>query len=230
MSERLIPYPEVRIRNGWLLAETISPHLPEYSTQKNRDANPMPTDDEVNRVINAYRDAWGPREDTIMSGMCRILDLSFRKNIVDVHIAPGFPAISEPLIMGMSYEPDHFVDALTHEMTHGLLVDNTTYENDTDSILAHWKNLFGVKHVHNTLIHIPVHAALAAVHQDVLDEPYRLERDVSICKSQHGYRQAWDYVRKLGYETIVSQLAVSHHILAENQRPLETPPPGTPSA
>lgn len=229
MSERSTSYPEVRIRNGWLLAETVSPHLPEYVKRRGKIPPPLPTTDEVNTVVSAYREAWEPRSQQILSGICRILGLSFRKNIVDVHIAPGFRAVSQPLIMGTGYEPDHFIDALTHELFHDVLVDNTTYEDNTDSLITHWRSLFGAAHSEDALIHIPVHAGLAAMYQDVLREPYRLERDIGVCQPLPGYSHAWDYVQRRGYHTVINQLVTTHRILAENQRPPEVPPPVAPS-
>lgn len=183
MSERFIPYPEVRIRNGWELTEAASRHPPKHSSA-NKNAVPIPDTETMNRIVTDYTEAWTPYQDPILTGLCRILGLSFSHNIIDVDIVPGFDALSHPLVIGTDYQPDHFIDILAHELSHNLLVNNTTYK-DGLSVLSHWRSLFGPAHSPDTLIHIPVHASLEAIYKDVLDEPHP-----SGARHRQLYRQA----------------------------------------
>src|SRR5919199_1161053 len=93
----------------------------------------------------------------ILLSMTETLGSSFRQNIIDVYIAPWFHAFSDPLVIGVTKEPDVFVDTLTHELLHRLLTDNTTIPYETD-LIAEWRKLFGNNHNFKVLVHIPVHA------------------------------------------------------------------------
>lgn len=57
----------------------------------------------------------------------------------------------------------------------------------------------------------------------------RLERDIANCTGRHNYQQAWDYVRRMGYHTVINQVVTTHQVLAENQHSPEGPPPAAPS-
>ena len=66
------------------------------------------------------------------------------------------------------------------------------------------------------LVHIPVHAVHKAIYLDVLNEPKRLERDISNNKMHKSkdYIDAWNYVHKHGYEEIINKLKKSYKDLA----------------
>lgn len=95
--------------------------------------------------VGEYKKAWRPYEQKIILNMTELLGLSFRQNILDVYIAPWFHAFSDPLVIGVTKEPDLFVDILTHELFHRLLTDNTAVPYETN-MLTEWRRLFGEDH------------------------------------------------------------------------------------
>jgi hypothetical protein len=109
------------------------------------------------------------------------------------------------------YEPDKFIDVLTHELLHRLLTDNTTISYDTN-LRRTWSELFGRDHKPATLVHIPVHAVHKAIYLDVLKEPSRFERDFAGNKKHEAvpYIEAWAYVEENGYKEIIEQLRQSY--------------------
>ncbi len=208
------PIPEIRIKDAWLLRENASRHLHELWGKDKTLAD----DDWMEKRVADYRKAWKPFEKQILTSMTDLLDLSFRQNIIDVHIAPWFNAFSDPMVIGVIKEPDQFVDILTHELLHRLLTDNTSIPHET-MILVEWQKLFGKEHTFGTLVHIPVHAVHKAIYLDVLNAPERLERDIAGIKKIKAtdYINAWGYVDKHGYLEIIEKLRASYKKLQAEQ-------------
>ena len=204
--------PVVRIKDAWLLRENASQHLHELWGKD----SPLADDDWMEKRVADYRKAWKPYEEKVLSAMTELLGLSFRQNIVDVHIAPWFRAFSDPMVIGVMKEPEEFVDILTHELIHRLLTDNTATPHDTP-YLDEWQKLFGNEHTFGMTVHIPVHAVHKAIYLDVLEEPERLKRDVENNKQFEAtdYIGAWDYVDEHGYKEIISQLRKSYTSLSK---------------
>ena len=197
--------PTIRIKNAWLLRAEVSVHLNELWG----DGIPLESEKFYKEKTEIYKNAWQPYEQKILLGMSEIFGLTFRQSEIDVYIAPWFAAFSDPMIIGTKYDPNRFVEVLSHELLHRLITDNTTY-HDGDILLKIWKDLFGDQHSKNTLIHIPVHAGLKAIFLDVLNEPQRLENDISLCAKWDHYRNAWEYVQENDYKQIIQKLKESY--------------------
>ncbi len=206
-------YPEVRIRYGWLLSNEVSRPLNELWG----DGMPLRTLKEYETIVASYKKAWQPYEEKILKSMCDTLGLSFRQNIVDVYIAPWMAAFSDPMVIGVTYKPDRFVEVFTHELLHRLLTDNNESAYSTQ-YTEEWEKLFGKQHSWNVIVHIPVHAMLQAIFDDVLKESKRTERDKKICKQWEHYNAAWEYVEETGYKQIIEKLKESYKKLDESRK------------
>lgn len=170
------------------------------------DGTPLRSFKEYEKIATKYEKWWRPHNDEFLRGICDILKLEFRQNIIDVYVAPWFSPISDPMVIGPAFKnQDDLVNTLAHEMLHRLITDNTTYGYDFD-FLTQWRGLFGDTHSQNTLIHIPVHAAMEALYTDILDRPDLLELDIKQTAEYKAYKDAWKYVKKVGYRQIIDQL------------------------
>jgi hypothetical protein len=203
--------PEIRIQDAGLLRENASKHLHELWS----DEGEQIADDEwMTARVASYQKVWEKYEKTILEGLCNLLNLEFRHNIIDVYIAPWFNAFSDPLVIGVTSEPDHFVDILTHELIHRLLTDNNkfTIQGSGNDLGDRWNQLFGSDQSFGCLLHIPVHAVHKAIYLDIMEEPERLERDLKITKkyNQEAYVSSWKYVEDRDYEDIVAKLKKSY--------------------
>lgn len=200
-------FPEIRIKDAWLLRDNASKHLHELWGK----GKTLADDDWMEKRVADYNKAWNPLENKILTAMTDLLGLSFRQNTVDVHIAPWFNALSDPMVIGVMKEPDEFVDILTHELIHRLLTDNTAIPHDT-MLLGEWQTLFGKKHTFGTVVHIPVHAVHKAIYLGTLKDPKRLERDIENNKKYDAtdYINAWNYVEENGYKEIIEKLRKSY--------------------
>lgn len=205
-------YPEIRIKNAYLLRQNVSVHLHKLW---GKGGSELADDKRVDEIVELYRKAWVPYEKKIIHGMCDLLELEFRQNIIDVNIAPWFTAFSDPMVIGVIYEPDRFVDVLTHELIHRLLTDNIQTLYDTE-YAAEWKKLYGERSK-NELVHIPVHAVLQTVFDDILGEPERTKRDRELCKQWPDYDAAWTYVETNGYKEIIKRLKANYKDITASQ-------------
>ncbi len=201
--------PEIRIRTSFLLNGAVIPLLlPGLKETGNEIAA---TDEYIQETVERYNNSWAPYELRILEGMCEVLGLEFKQNIIDAYVAPFGHSLSDPMIISTKYSGDRFVEVFTHEVAHRLLTDNTKITTSLDrKILSTWKELFGDDHSFNTLVHIPVHAVLEYIFIDVLNEPQRLERDIEFCQQYEAYALAWKYVKNKGYKDILEQLRNSY--------------------
>lgn len=212
-------YPEIRIKDAWLLRQNASTQLHKLKAKKGEK---LADDEEMAKIVDAYNKEWQKYEKKILKGMHDLLGLEYRQNIIDVYIAPWFGAFSDPLVIGVGNSPDEFVDTLTHELLHRLFTDNTSIPYKTNILMPEWEKMFGKNHTFGTLVHIPVHAVNKAIYLDVLSEPRRLERDINWSKNQtewdaSDYVKAWDYVEKNDYKKIVKSLKESYQKLSEQK-------------
>lgn len=197
--------PEVRIKYAWLLSDAASVVLNE----KYGDGTPLRSYDEYNEIAQKYRGWWETYSDNILQGICGILDLEFRQNIIDVNVAPWFTPISDPMVIGPAFKSqDALVNTIAHEMIHRLITDNTSIDYDHDFI-ADWKKVFGDTHDWNTLVHIPVHAVMKKLYLDVLNRKDLYELDMEEVRNNKAYADAWAYVNANDYNAIISDLVLS---------------------
>jgi hypothetical protein len=155
-------------------------------------------------------DIWKKHESVILSAMTNLYGVEFNRNIIDVYVSPWNSSISDPLILNPGRPPEVHVDTLMHELFHVLFTDNTSYclydEPHDKQLLDCWRDMFGSDIEFKTLVHIPVHAGLKALFLDTLDEPLRLERDISRHQENPAYNAAWDYVESHDYKQINADL------------------------
>ena len=203
--------PEVRIKDAWLLRSNASKHLHELWS---KDGEVLADDDKMHEIVEAYKKAWQPYERNVLQAMYDLLELRFYQNTIDVYIAPWFHAFSDPMVIGVTYGPDRFVEILTHELCHRLLTDNQ-YNTGYPILGNEWVRLCGEDISFVTRVHIPVHATLQAIFNDVLLEPERTKNDKKLCKQWPDYDAAWKYVDRHGYKTIIRQLKASYKTLEE---------------
>lgn len=205
--------PEIRIKRADLLMENASAYLHELWCPD----EDMPTDAVVVDKVEQFQAAWKPYNGEVQRALQKLTGLSFRKNIIDVYIAPHFWAFSDPLVIGWHYTPSRFPEILTHELAHIILTDNNQVAYDSP-LLDRWNTLFGMQSDTDTLVHIPVHALLQGVFDDELHEPERTQNDIAACPVNSPYTYAWEYVQRVGYQSVIQLLAADYKQLAILQK------------
>lgn len=119
-----LQHPLVRIEYTRLL----DPYFKELFELKGgiKDETEYPSLEVINGRVQNFLTAWEPYEERVLNGLVEVTGLHFFQNTIDAYIigrARG--AFSFPMVLSSHYEPDRFIDILTHEMTHRLLTDNT---------------------------------------------------------------------------------------------------------
>jgi hypothetical protein len=201
-------YPEIRFRDSFLLINTIyndieASYMPPITDTDERNKLSRET---INKKLEEYEKAWQPYESKIVEGMCKVIGAEFKQNVIDIYAAPFYSSFSFPMIIATKYEPDRAIEVIAHELIHVLLYDNTSSDLDLDKKEDEWRELFTEITDGVALIHIPVHAVLQAVFDDVLKEPSRTKRDKEMCSNYLPYKAAWDYVENVGYKEIINRI------------------------
>ncbi len=208
MSNPKIQITYANLLNNLRIAGQPEPHILSY--------------DEAEDKAEAYRQAWASKQDLVLAGMQKGLGLEFVSPVYDVALAPWTygSAVSFPLIIDMSRDPDEFIDVLTHELFHQLFSDNQiiTSRHARAQSRLNWDQLFGAEHSGSTLVHIAVHAACKYVYLEVHNEPYRLERDIEHAKPLPDYAKAWEFVEHHGYKRIIQQIKDRYQEIEQARR------------
>ena len=191
--------PEIRIKFGDLLYATISKEIYELHVAKEDIA--FMSKNRALELVEERKQAWKAKEKIILNGMIETFGIDFADTTIKVYLAPYVPILSDPLMISLRAEPDIFVDVLTHELFHRLLTENV--QNIPYGKVL--QDLYGNEDL-LTRNHVFVHAGLAAIYKDVLGEPSRLERDIEFHQHYHGYKEAWDIVKKEGYQNLINKL------------------------
>ena len=84
-----------------------------------------PTETEAKERVKKYKEEWAKYENKILDGICKSLGLNFSQNIIDVRIVSGNDRqFSNPVVIKSGFEPDEFIESLSHELIHRLFSNN----------------------------------------------------------------------------------------------------------
>lgn len=207
--------PEIRIYFSWLLYDNVSKDMFDKYSEEPQTLLPK---ERCFEFAQNYQKEWAKYESKIIPALTEALGVDFYRKTIDVACAPWLTAQSEPLLMSFYYEPDQFIDVLTHELCHILLTDNSVYSDHSSkewiNLVERWESLFGKQESSNTAAHIPVHALCKYIAVDVLGEPSRVDRDIEDVKHNKPYVDSWEYVNTHNYKEIISQLKEDYAKLA----------------
>ncbi|MEK7662470.1 MAG: hypothetical protein AAB355_03200 [Patescibacteria group bacterium] len=167
-----------------------------------------PEKEKILERIKNYKTEWVKYESEILRGMCSVLDINFKRNIIDVHIVSGNPRdFSDPLIIKSGYPPQEFVDILSHELIHILFQDNI--EKIPVRILSEMFPQESIL-VRN---HVITHAVLKYIYLEILKDESRLNKNIkrSSDANMQDYTRAWEIVEKRGYRELIDEFKNKYH-------------------
>ena len=161
-----------------------------------------PTETEAKERVKKYKEEWAKYENKILDGICKSLGLNFSQNIIDVRIVSGNDRqFSNPVVIKSGFEPDEFIESLSHELIHRLFSDNV------QNVVAGkiFLEMFPDK---NELArnHIITYATLKFIYLDILKEKERLAKNIerSSKSSFPKYSRAWKIVEEKGYGELIN--------------------------
>lgn len=102
----------------------------------------FPIQEEVDKNIEMYKEAWAEIGDKILTAMQKITGLSYTRNLIDVHIVSINPRpFSSPIVMKSRYSKEDFIYNLTEELIHVLSSDNKeAWRKVRDGVVTKYKN------------------------------------------------------------------------------------------
>ncbi len=194
--DKTLKIPKINIIYGKLLDPIFLNYCKNHPKWKNWTS---PSKNEVLGKIKKYQKEWLKYEKKILLALIKVSGLSFNRDILDVYIVSGSPRqLSNPIIIKSGLLPSEFVDVLTHELIHRLLVLN----NIKKKFIIDKKYASEEETAKN---HIVVHALLKYIYLDILKDKNRLKKN--ILRSKHHntneYIRAWEIVEKEGYKKLI---------------------------
>lgn len=118
-------YPEIIIQYGRLIDSVSIFYTQNHPSTKKygwHDWTP-PSQAELERRIDTYKKEW--KKYDLVKDISRVLNLSFKRRVIDVFIVSGTSrATSHPIIIKSGLTPDRFVITLAHELIHRILSIN----------------------------------------------------------------------------------------------------------
>ena len=192
--------PIIRFSTSWELYEKIIRNIYRY---------PDDSVDLEKEDFNARRmiSDWLNYEDEVVRGICSITGLEFRKNIIDICIAPKVISTSRPIIIGVDGYDRRFVDEVMFQLIIQLLKDNTSIPSTYD-VIEDWIDIFSDSLYEDEAYFVPAFALLKALCLDILNEPDRLVRITKRCGGlfRGDEKVAWEYVDTHDYKEIINTL------------------------
>ncbi|MCK4918515.1 MAG: hypothetical protein KAS02_01900 [Candidatus Pacebacteria bacterium] len=159
-----------------------------------------PTQEEILIKTKKLREEWGQYEEKILTAICNVTELKFKRNIIDVHIVSGSPRdMSNPLIISAHNSIENFINTLTHELIHKLFSDNKINKNI-------FMNMFPSE-TKITQNHIMLHAILKHVYIDILKNESKLKDNLEKSRKHpnNDYLKAWEIVEEKGYLNLIEE-------------------------
>ena len=150
-----------------------------------------PPPEEIKKRIGAYKDEW--RKYSIVKDISSCLNLSFKRDVIDVYIVSGISrASSNPIIIKSGFTPKEFVAILAHELIHVILTINKIK-----------RRVFDEKESDTTNNHVIVFAVL----KKILDNELW---NIAVKRtSDHGtdeYNKALALVEKIGPDSVIKMI------------------------
>ncbi len=186
---------------GWHLDMAFKALL-EKIPENEKVGQEIEDSEDVEKKIPLYLEEWKKEEQVILGAMCEILGLSFYPKNIEVYICGAHKkAFSNPLVISSKCPVHFFVDLLTHELLHVLLIDN----NKKIDVVPIFKEMFPEAIDRTSRNHVLVHAVHKEIYLTILNSPERLARNIEKHKKWKGYEDAWNIVEKRGHANIINE-------------------------
>ena len=203
-------FPEIKI----FYSRLIDPFFIGYNKTYHKggwDKWVAPSQEKVLAKTKELRELWRKEETRILTAVCKITELEFKRNIIDVHIVSGSPRdMSNPLIISAHNPKEDFISTLTHELIHKLFSDNIRVREKVYPNI--FKDMFPDEKA-TTQNHIIVHAILKYVYLDILKNEKRLENNIKHSERTVDYKKAWEIVEEEGYLNLIEKLKKSYPLV-----------------
>lgn len=160
-----------------------------------------PSGDEIREYIEEVRDAWGPRQRTLLNSISRISGLPWREDVIVCYVVGRGVPMSDPLTLPVyKGRAGLFIEKLAYELTERLLMHSRNLEARN----SFWEEMFrsmsndGVK----VSYMVPVNAIYRGIQSRYLGSGGSEE---SLATTNLDYRRAWEIVNNIGHREIIER-------------------------
>lgn len=191
--------PKIVFRYSWIYDDRWR----ECVKRSKKKAQKYPSARQVLKYIEIVEGMWRKHEKSILIELSRVTKLKWKSKVIYCYVVGRCVPFSDPLTLPVfGRYPDWFIDNLVHELVHQIFTQDRNLERSEHA----WKyvNRKYRKEMHNTRIHIPLHAAHAHIYLKFFSED-RMKRDIRIMRQYPDYRRAWEIVQKEGYQNILRE-------------------------
>jgi hypothetical protein len=149
--------------------------------------------------IALFQKQWDAEKDRIVSAIESYATLTFADPQIEAFIVSAeIEAYSHPIVI--SARTDRFVELLTAMLIHTIFWKNTR-GGEAGLFLPTGDNLTPES---QRLVYVL--AVWQAIMEETLGKPERVKEAILQAKKRPAYREPWDIVRTIGYQTLVEQL------------------------
>jgi len=194
--------PKVIFRYSWIYDKILRDLRTKEikSFYKNR----VPSFDTIYKFTKKIENVWIKDEKNIVKEISKITGLRWKEKEIPCYVVCSCRPFSDPLTIPAYLKyPDYFVDVLTHELIHQIMIQNM--ESNGSKKLWRYIHKKYKCFPKTTRIHIPIHAIHKHIYLKFFNEK-RLKRDIKFSQKSKDYKKSWDIVEKEGYENIIKEL------------------------
>jgi len=164
-----------------------------------------PSSERVIKFLKKAQRYWLKYEKAILAEIAKVSSLKWREKEVKVYIVGKAIPFSSPLTVRVERSLNDFVDTLTHELIHQIFIQN---EKRLRRVWPYFSKKYGLKS-YRALGHTPLYA----IHEHIYRKLFsvrRLRKDQEEALTYHlsGYIQAWETVKKEGYQKLIKEFRV----------------------
>lgn len=160
----------------------------------------------INSRISSAKEFWDINGEKILDSISTCSNLKWKKSEIDCYVVGKATSFSKPLTMSLNLQKgtvkdlESWVDVLTHELIHNILVQNRWSDFKDLQLFLSSLGEISLK----TKNHIPVNAIHYLVYGEVFSKE-RLDYDIQTAKAfAPDYYKAWEIVLKKGAKNIVN--------------------------
>jgi len=189
--------PKIIFKYSWIYDQNWKMWIKNYKFAK--EYGQYPSTKEILDYIPKINKLWEKDEEKVLKELSKITGIKWEEKIIKCYVVGQCIPFSDPLTLSLYRRSDYFIDVLTHELIHRLFCQSIKGTKKAwEHIHKNYKN-----YPHKVRIHIILHAIHTHVFLKFFGEQ-RLEREIRIMSKLSDYKQAWDIVKKEGYQNIIN--------------------------
>jgi len=160
-----------------------------------------PSGDEIREYMEGVRDAWKPRQRTLLSSISRISGLPWREDAILCYVIGRCVPVSDPLTLPVyKDQAELFIEKLTYELTERLLM----HSRNLKARSGFWEGMF--RSTSNDGVKVSYMVPVNAIYMDIKSRYLGSgDSEESLVSTNLDFRRAREIVSELGHKEIIER-------------------------